>query len=425
MRRRTFCALAAVSLSAGCLRQQDVSETESQPEPNESTESEPVRETTDEQQESDEPQTNDEKEPTDTEEDEQQEPEMEFQLERTWTLPDRGHSIEMADSIYIASQSTSGTGDDGERFTVGGVASITSDGEVQWRKYNDVTAQEAPIRRYENALYVGQSGGGPSEPSLYSAEDDAVSRLFAVSTDGDEQWTVESDHPVVALASPTERTVVMAAGRLGDGENFSIVRAIERETGETRWQKRIPGFLENIVVDDGTVYANGANYLYAHEVETGDQQWQKRGGWRQIASDSGTLYAPNHEGLQALAGTDGTEKWQAETFDNVTTVPRVDGGTVYVGSRDTGVYAFDAETGQQQWRYQADSPIVSLKLARGEIWAVSDDDTVIALSDDGTPVLREEIDGNLSANTHAVTDESVIVTGVYRTLGFEIRPNEE
>jgi outer membrane protein assembly factor BamB len=60
--------------------------------------------------------------------------------------------------------------------------------------------------------------------------------------------------------------------------------------------------------------------------------------------------------------------------------PAVAGGTVYVGSFDDHLYAIDAETGQEQWRFETDEWVRSSPaVAGGTVYVGSFDGHLYAL----------------------------------------------
>ena len=55
--------------------------------------------------------------------------------------------------------------------------------------------------------------------------------------------------------------------------------------------------------------------------------------------------------LYAIDAVTGKEKWRFGTGRAVVSSPAVSNGVVYVGSRDNNLYAIDAETGKERWRF--------------------------------------------------------------------------
>jgi hypothetical protein len=76
---------------------------------------------------------------------------------------------------------------------------------------------------------------------------------------------------------------------------------------------------------------------------------------------NGTVYAEGGYGedhhLYALDAETGREEWRFDGDDGIG-FPAVADGTVYIGTYDTYLYALDAETGQEQWRFEVDSSTV-------------------------------------------------------------------
>src|SRR5947207_2285217 len=62
---------------------------------------------------------------------------------------------------------------------------------------------------------------------------------------------------------------------------------------------------------------------------------------------------PAHTGEMPGPGPQGnpSARWRFDTGDGVYSSPAVVGGVVYVGSDDRNVYALDAATGQERWRF--------------------------------------------------------------------------
>ncbi|AUX10517.1 WD40/PQQ-like beta propeller repeat containing protein [Halalkaliarchaeum desulfuricum] len=85
-------------------------------------------------------------------------------------------------------------------------------------------------------------------------------------------------------------------------------------------------------------------------------------------------------GCQGLAGADRLE-WRFETGGSVTSIPAVDDGIVYTGSRDGSVYAIDAASGESDWQFDADGTVHdSPTVADGTLYVGSNDGYLYALS---------------------------------------------
>lgn len=74
----------------------------------------------------------------------------------------------------------------------------------------------------------------------------------------------------------------------------------------------------------------------------------------------GVVYIGSYDHyLYALDATTGKQRWRFKTGDEVYSSPAVVGGVVYIGSGDEYVYALDAATGKQGWRFQTGGYVLS------------------------------------------------------------------
>jgi eukaryotic-like serine/threonine-protein kinase len=117
-----------------------------------------------------------------------------------------------------------------------------------------------------------------------------------------------------------------------------------------------------------TVLIGGQDGLvYALDLLTGTTKWRARTGGRVRASPAvhhGVVVVGSWDGrLYALDLATGVERWVYRTVGDTADIARcgydcraiqgsaaIDGGQVFVGSRDGGLYALDLATGSRQWR---------------------------------------------------------------------------
>jgi outer membrane protein assembly factor BamB len=64
----------------------------------------------------------------------------------------------------------------------------------------------------------------------------------------------------------------------------------------------------------------------------------------------------NH--LYAVDAETGQEKWRFTSGGEETSSPSVAGGVVYFGSHDQHLYAVDIHTGEEKWRFQTGNWVV-------------------------------------------------------------------
>ncbi|WP_170977390.1 outer membrane protein assembly factor BamB family protein [Halorussus salinisoli] len=122
------------------------------------------------------------------------------------------------------------------------------------------------------------------------------------------------------------------------------------ELVEVKWQYTSPaGSIWLPTIADDTLYAGD---LDMHDPET----------------SPGTVHAVNL--------SDGTERWRANVADGATSATVV-GDTVFVESWDTNVYALDAATGEERWRYDAPTaPPGEIHVYDGTVYIPSRDTTL-------------------------------------------------
>jgi len=165
------------------------------------------------------------------------------------------------------------------------------------------------------------------------------------------------------------------------------------------------------------------------EVSPGEEVWSFETGDDVDSSPAvadGAVYVGSRDNnLYAVDASDGTEVWRFETDNGVFSSPAVadvsegtsDGsstqstnGTVYVGSRDSRLYAVDAEDGTEVWSFEADDWVDSSPtVVDGTVYFGSDDNNLYAVNtEDGEEVWSFET-GDLVDSSPAVKDGTVYV----------------
>lgn len=126
-------------------------------------------------------------------------------------------------------------------------------------------------------------------------------------------------------------------------------------------------------VMDGIAYwGSGDGHVYAVDTESGRALWRFATGGRIRSTPAvveGVVYVGSSDGfVYAIEAGSGAERWRFETagaslnagdfgFDRrqIYASPAVEGGEVFVGSRDASLYKLDAETGRQLWTFDEES----------------------------------------------------------------------
>ena len=188
----------------------------------------------------------------------------------------------------------------------------------------------------------------------YAIDRSGVLHVIDVAT-GSERWksavTTDTRHLVDGLSAPTvagDAIYVLA----GDGRVF----ALDRETGDVRWDVPIPnGFGTNSPsVADGLVYVGGEGFVEALHAADGKTAWtfdtHHVGPMGTVVVADGVAYAGDGGGsLHALNARTGDPLW---TVDEPLFAPAVAGPIAVSSSQFGAVVGLDTTTGKYLWHYQ-------------------------------------------------------------------------
>ena len=173
-------------------------------------------------------------------------------------------------------------------------------------------------------------------------------------------------------------------GRTLDGRDPTFMYAVDQASGHEKWRVPIQqnGLQDTPVVVDGMVFASTwRDGLLALDAATGHEKWRYTTGSALLTSPAvayNTVYITDEGKLTALDIATGQQKWSLGDGGFTTTAPVIAGNVVYFASTSLGpaipfvtepdsggyIYAVDAQTGQQLWRYKVNgliyySPVIS------------------------------------------------------------------
>jgi outer membrane protein assembly factor BamB len=179
-----------------------------------------------------------------------------------------------------------------------------------------------------------------------------------------------------AIEKPFWGTPTLSDGALYIGGDDGCLYALDAVSGAMRWKFVTQGIVRSQPAVDGKLVftASDDGFVYAVARESGEQVWktdignlldrakrEKLGNspnptgydYRQsspVVAD-GKVYVGSLDGaVYALDATTGKEVWKFQTGNKVRATAFVNAGTVYIGSWDELFYALDAQTGAERWK---------------------------------------------------------------------------
>lgn len=218
-----------------------------------------------------------------------------------------------------------------------------------------------------------------------------------------------------------ERDRTRKADLVGNGSKGGIYRVVDRDTGQTVWQRTVSKQTGIGGIQGGSAYANGSIYVAGFE------------GIDDGFSDA-IFGMPGSKFPNAFIATFSPAFW-ADAEDVR------DDGDVSTGMR-TKVYKFDAATGKSQWRFRDGRDYVELRAGAsmrhvsvangvvyvtttsGQIFAI-DDDTGEILFHDQSPDLNEVLRLGLGKPHHASMNAGALIADgmVYVPYGGQNNPS--
>lgn len=159
-----------------------------------------------------------------------------------------------------------------------------------------------------------------------------------------------------------------ASPAYGGGRLFVVtlepgnVQALNPRNGKVLWKRELGARSESspVVYKDKVLVGNESGTVFALDVKDGSVDWSLdtagsvKGG---VTLEGGIAYFGNYAGeVTAVRARDGSVKWQTGTqgasfgrTGRIYSTPAVAYGRVFLGSIDSRIYSFDAETGSLVW----------------------------------------------------------------------------
>jgi len=292
-------------------------------------------------------------------------------------------------------------------------------GSLIWHQQIDGSQMPASPAVADGVVYYGSRDG-----SIHA-------RNYAT---GSQLWSYQTGSSV--LSSP-----VVVNGTVYVGSSNNYLYALNAKSGKQLWRYNAATGtgaaptaaavdVGTAVVVNGVVYGHASDdvnhsYLFAlNAANNGAQVWRSQINnqtFSNLQVDNGEVYIASSAITQqggpsttdsyayAFNAKNGTQTWRsAKISDVISGVPAVANGVVYVGSKDTNVYALDAKTGSSLWHYNTGGAIyTSPQVVNGVLYA-------------GVASSVSTVTNNLKINTavdSTSTSGSIIALNVNATTG--------
>ncbi|WP_424016186.1 PQQ-binding-like beta-propeller repeat protein (plasmid) [Halorientalis pallida] len=206
------------------------------------------------------------------------------------------------------------------------------------------------VETTQSGLSWNSSRGDPQQTG-------AVEEIHGPTSEFTQAWDFKTDGQV--NTAPT-----FSNGTLYVGTTANSVYALNRTSGEQRWEISVGGTVENTVIVGDTVYASAENErVYAIDKLSGEVRWSRGAGLRhteRVTVHNSTVYVVTWQSegyrrndkthVRAINTSDGSLRW-TRTYGNnkFRSSPTVTADTVYLTDRNGNVRALDRETGDRRW----------------------------------------------------------------------------
>ncbi|CAM4257629.1 outer membrane protein assembly factor BamB [Pseudoalteromonas ostreae] len=185
-------------------------------------------------------------------------------------------------------------------------------------------------------------------------------------------WPWQSD-----ISAKLSGGILQAYGKIFIGSEHGYLVALDRETGEVVWRKKVPGeVLAKPAAGDGLIYVNlGSGKLLALHPDTGEERWSHeqevpaltlRGQSSPTVANGGVLVGLETGKLSVLISDSGYSAWSAEIatpkgaseFErlvDVDTQPLISGPYAYAIAYNGNLAAVDIRSGNVVWKREYSS----------------------------------------------------------------------
>jgi outer membrane protein assembly factor BamB len=246
-----------------------------------------------------------------------------------------------------------------------------------------------------------------ADGSIYIGDDAGTFHVLDAAT-GQEKWQYRIKNYRYALNSPLIADGVVYFTHLNK-DNKGEVCALDIQSRQLRWVYQSKMYVSAIAIGPEAVYfGTSAGFLTAVDIKTGQEKWKLKAKiWNPVFVD-GTIYSTDGGNLCAVEAETGKLKWRASANGNVRAAMAIADNTIwYCGSYDS-VYAVEAQSGREKWKFKTKSFCFSPIVADGIVY-VGGEEHLYAV-DGQTGAMKWKLDGEKAIiSTPAVADDRVYV----------------
>jgi len=315
--------------------------------------------------------------------------------QNTGGIINRSSPVISGNSVYIGVEDEDGTGQQGI------VAMNAVNGEILWKYKTDSSIKGTPLldRKVVYALsaygtlYALNAITGEGQWSCNLQENESMRGIcggygspvidngviylgfetnFAAFDEktGNKLWNISVSNPIVGSVPVITDNKIFICPQNG-------VYALSKSAGKEIWKKNNMQYIYSSPAYDGNaVYVIDKEHAYALDAKTGSELWKVHLPIWGISSPSiagSVLYIGSGTGaILALDAASGAKLWDYQTKTAlmdmrpyqrggscIISSPAMSENTVYIGSNDGSLYAFDAKTGSKIWSYDLGTPVAS------------------------------------------------------------------
>lgn len=251
----------------------------------------------------------------------------------------------------------------------------------------------------------------PENSSLYKVDLDTGDLLKSLSEDGGSGYygTVGCDgsHIFVLYGLGFQDVFLRKINTELDSDSIEELKLSgdQRQYAEV---PTIPTVSENFVYVGDYVYDSESKRIVAVDKVSMTNNWTVPSTLDisdSVAAGDNNIFIPAGSGIYAFKKNGDSEVW-SKSLDSKANTPVIAGEVVYVGDDSGKIYAFDVETGEQLWKYDAGAPIDRpLAISDGVIYAPTSESKLFNITESPNDPPNADISNTPESPT---VDEEVV-----------------